>query len=315
MPLMNRDERRLAFVKALIIAAWADGELSSDEITTLSHYLQRLEISNEEYEQLRPLLENPIRAQAARTMLEDQLRLLDSPEDQRTLVAAVGDLLVGDDKLDPSETAFLQELRSLTSHVPTAHLFVSRLRALWSTPAPASHGAGRRNELVGQFLQKRLLEYFRGRIALIRARSGLPVEDGVSDRDLYRAVIWAGLLSRVAEADRSFCPAEEQELLQLLSAAGDVPRPDLEVIVRAFREGTLAEVDLGALVREFVQLASAEEGGVLLDCLFLVAAADGELHDAEVDVIRQIAQGAGFPESSFASAWERCRQRMASGWN
>jgi uncharacterized tellurite resistance protein B-like protein len=310
--MMTKDDRRIAFLKALIAAAWADGELSGDEITTLTHYLQRLEISDVEYEQLKPLLQTPVQGTEARTMLEAQLSLLAGPEDQRTLVAAVEDLFVGDDKLDPAESHFLQELRKLTNHVPTAQLFVSRLRALWSQPVGRPE---RRSELVGQFLQKRLLEYFRGRIALVRARAGLPLDDGVSDRDLYRAVIWAGLLARVAEADHNFCPAEEQELLQLLSAAGDVPKPDLEVIVGAYRDGTLAEVDLAQLVREFVQVASEQDSSLLLDCLFLVAAADGTLRDVEVVVIRQIAQGAGFTEPDFVAAHERCKRRMEAGWN
>ncbi len=312
---MSQDPRRLAFVKALIAAAWADGELSPQEIKTLSYYLQRLQVDDAEYEQLRPLLQQSLDLTQARQLLEEQLRVLSSAEDRRTLVAAVEDLLVVDDRLVPSEAAFLREVRELTSNVPTAQLFVSRLRALWSRPpGSASPGPAGRGE-VEQFVQKRLLEHFRGRVALARARAGDAVEDGVPDADLYRAVITAGLLTQVAQVDQGLCPAEEQQLMQLLSVGGKVPRPDLEVIVTAFSDGTLIGLDLGTLVREYSQLASEEESALILDGLFLVAAADGELQEREVHVIRQIAQGAGFAEDSFLAAWERCRRRMADGWN
>ncbi len=308
------DPRRLSFLKSLIAAAWADGELGNQEIRTLSYYLQRFQITDPEYEQLQPLLESPIRPEAARTLLEEQLKQLDTPEDRRTLMAAVEDLLVVDDHLDPQESAFLHTLRDLTRHVPTAQLFISRLKALWSATA----GRGGREGLsptVDRFLQKRLLEYFRGRIAVARARAGLSVRDSVSDPDLYRVVIWAGLLSHVAVADRSLCPAEQDQLLDLLSVTGDIPRPDLEVIASAFADGSLDGIDLPVLVRELTQTGSAEDAAMLLDGLFLVAAADGKLHDRELRVIQQIAQNAGFSEGAFLAAHERCKRRMAAGWN
>lgn len=306
------DCRRLAFLKALIAAAWADGELGNQEIRTLSYYLQRFQITDAEYEELQPLLESPIRPEFARAVLEEQLKELDSPEDRRTLMAAVEDLLVVDDRLDPREGEFLQTLRELTRHVPTAQLFISRLKALWSSTAPRSATLSR---TVDRFLQKRLLEYFRGRIAVARARAGLSVRDAVSDPDLYRVVIWAGLLSHVAAADRSLCPAEQDQLLDLLSVTGDIPRPDLEVIASAFSDGSLDGVDLPVLVRELTQTGTAEDAAMLLDGLFLVAAADGKLHDRELRVIHQIAESAGFSENAFHAAHERCKRRMAAGWN
>lgn len=307
------DPRRLAFLKALIAAAWADGELGNQEIRTLSYYLQRFQITDAEYQELQPVLESPVRTDAARALLEQQLAMLNTPEDRRTLMAAVEDLLVVDDQLNPEEGAFLQSLRELTKHVPTAQLFVSRLKALWSS-TPGKRGA-QPSASIDRFLQKRLLEYFRSRIAVARARAGLSVSDSVSDPDLYRVVIWAGLLSHVAIADRSLCPAEQDQLLDLLSAGGEVPRPDLEVIASAFSDGSLEGVDLPVLVRELTQTATAEDAAVLLDGLFLVAAADGAVHDRELKVIREIAQSAGFSERAFHAAHERCRRRMDAGWN
>ena len=145
--------------------------------------------------------------------------------------------------------------------------------------------------------------------------SGLPLDDEVSDRDLYRAVIWAGLLSSVAQADDGFCSAEEVQLKKILSRTGDVPAPDLQVIVNAFTDGTLEGINLSLLIHEFMQISSAEESSMLLDALFLVAAADGQLHKNEVAMIRQIAGSMGFAEQTFQLAHDRCVQRMKDGWN
>jgi uncharacterized tellurite resistance protein B-like protein len=305
------DPRRVAFLKALVVAAWADGELGNEEIRTLSYYLQRFQISDAEYEELRPLLESPVKAKDAAAMLEEQLKVLSTPEDRRTLVAAVEDLLVVDDELSQAEGEFLHQLRELTRHVPTAQLFISRLKALWSA-GPSLRTAP---PPIDRFLQKRLLEYFRNRIAVARARAGLSVSDVVSDPELYRVVIWAGLLHQVAQADASLCPAERQQLVELLAVGGALPQPDLDVIVSAFSDGSLDGIDLPVLVREFNQTASGEESALLLDGLFLVAAADGSLEERELRIIRQIAQGAGFTEHTFSAALDRCKRRMEAGWN
>src|SRR5512143_2826481 len=105
---MTHDPRRVSFVKALIAAAWADGELTTEEIRTLSYYLERFQITETEYSALRPLLEQAPSPSAAQTLLEEQLQELATAEERRTLVAAVEDLLLADDKLDPAGATFLQ---------------------------------------------------------------------------------------------------------------------------------------------------------------------------------------------------------------
>jgi uncharacterized tellurite resistance protein B-like protein len=307
-------ERHIAFLKILIAAAWADERLSPSEIRTLSYYLQRLRVSADEYQALRPLLEQPISREEAHSLIEEQLKLLSGTEEQRTLVAAVEGLLAADDKLTPPEAKFLRELRQMTHNLPTAQVFISRLKSLWTDGPP--HRQPQRDDTVDRFVQKRLLEYFRGRIALTRARAGMAPDDVVDDRDLYRVVLWAGLLGRVADADNELRPTEKDQLLDILRGlAGAVPEPDLLVIADASLDGSMSGIELKTLTGELLKLAPADELGALLDSLFLVAAADGKLMESEVKVIREVAQGAGFEEQAFRASLARCQRRMRSGWN
>jgi len=307
-------ERHIAFLKILIAAAWADERLSPSEIRTLSYYLQRLRVSAEEYQSLRPLLEQPISRDEAHSLIEEQLKLLSGTEEQRTLVAAVEGLLAADDRLTPPEAKFLRELRQMTHNLPTAQVFISRLKSLWTDGPP--HRQPQRDDTVDRFVQKRLLEYFRGRIALTRARAGMAPDDVVADRDLYRVVLWAGLLGRVADADNELRPTEKDQLLDILRGlAGAVPEPDLLVIVDASLDGSMSGIELKTLTGELLKLTPADELGALLDSLFLVAAADGKLMESEVQVIREVAQGAGFEEQAYRASLARCKRRMRSGWN
>ena len=290
--------------------------MNTGEIETLTEYLRRFEISAAEYEQLRPLIETPLTPAEATELLEEQLGHLTTNEERGALLAAVKDLfLVTDDELTTEESEFLGTLKSLTSNASTSQLFVSRLRALWSVSPRRKAKSEGKNEAADRFLRKRLLEYFRREIIVARAQRGKGIDDVVSDEELYRVVIWAGLLSSVAHADKNFCPNEEEELLRQLAVGGDFPEPDLVVVVKTYREGGLESIDLPLLVREFAQLASMEDAGRLLDCLFLVAAADGTLADVEVKLIKQIAMRLGFSDSTINGALSRGKRRIETGWN
>lgn len=312
---MEQDQRRIAFLKILIAAAWADDRLSPPEIRTLSYYLQRLRVTAEEYETLRPLLERPMSHEDARRLVQQQLGLLAGTEEQRTLVAAIEDLLASDNELHSAEEAFLRDVRKMTHDPPTAQVFVARLKTLWEGAAPLAPAP--RNTLVEEFVRQRLLEHFRGRIALTRARSGLSIDAApqVDDRDLYRVVIWAGLLGRVAGADGSLRPSEKDQLLDILKSSTELPSADLQVVADASLDGSMTGIELSTLVGEFLKSASPDEGGLLLDSLFLVAAADGKLMQSEVDVIKEVAHDAGFSDLAFSASLHRCKRRMTSGWN
>jgi uncharacterized tellurite resistance protein B-like protein len=316
---MKTDERRVAFVKALVAAAWADGELHGLEIKTITEYLQRFEITAAEYQELKPLLEQRMKPDEARELLEQQLTVLSSEEERSTLMAAIRDLLVTEDDMHPEAGRFLDDLKQLVGQQSSAQLFVSRLRTLWARAPvpPARNQPGRQQPAAASFFQRRFLEYYRRQITITRAKAGLALDE-VSDRDLYRTVIWAGLLARVAEADKNFCKQEEERLIDYLSVAAvaaDVPRPDLAVVVRTYRDTGLASLNLQFLVKEFAQFASKEDFTHMLDGLFMVAAADGKLTDEEIRAVREIALNIGFPEAVFRKALQRCKRRMAEGWN
>ncbi len=324
---MDHDDKKVAFIKVLVAAAWADGELNPQEIRTLTEYLRRLGISPAEYAELKPLLDGPLRPAEAHLLLEQQLEWLSSRPEQGAVLAAVEDLLLADDKLSEAEGDFLSRLRELMKNPATPQLFVSQLRGLWrDVAAPAalpsrqrgkgeSGEGGEQTEPSEEFYRRRLLEYFRHTLALARARASMSMDSGVPDADLYRVVIWAALLSVVAHADADFCPAEEAELLELLRVDEQLPEPDLKVVVDAYRSASLEQFDLAWLVREFSKIASPEEAGRLLDCLFLVAAADGELHQHELAVIREIATRLGFADDVYQAGLSRCESRMQRGWN
>ena len=80
----------------------------------------------------------------------------------------------------------------------------------------------------------------------------------------------------IAEDVRPGIPLTEK-LGRIFTGLATEVAQQIDVEVR----GEITEFDVKVLVKEFNQIASPEESGLLLDCLFLVAAADGKVHPIE----------------------------------
>lgn len=315
---MGNESKRVAFIKMLVAAAWADERITPSEIRMITEYLRRFGIDEPGFEAVRALLKRPLSAEEAEALVREQLAILDTREERSAVLAATGDLLLADDTLAPQEGAFLARLRELTSNPTTPQLFVSRLQGIWEQLPPAAGAAaaaGSARQESERFFRQRLLEHFRRMLALARARSGQPLDDGIADEDLYRVVIRGALLSSVALADTKLVPAEEAELLKLLAADEAISEADLRVVVEVYKAAAMDQLDLSWIVREFMRRATPDDASRLLDSLFLVGVADGNLREEELAAIREIAARMGIPVAAYQSALARCRARMARGWN
>jgi uncharacterized tellurite resistance protein B-like protein len=319
------ESKRVAFIKTLVAAAWADERITPSEIRMITEYLRRFGIGKPGYEAVRALLARPLAPAEAEALVREQLAILDTREERGALVAAVGDLLLADHQLEPAEGAFLAHLRELTRHPTTPQLFVAQLQGLWQRlPQPAAEAATGDDAAAADpataraaegFFRQRLLEHFRRVLAVARARSGQPLEDGIADDDLYRVVIRGALLSTVALADATLVPEEEAELLRLLAADEALPEGDVRVVVEVYKAAAHEQLDLTWVVREFMRRATPEDASRLLDGLFLVGAADGDLREPELQTIREIAARMGIPAAAYHSALARCKARLERGWN
>jgi uncharacterized tellurite resistance protein B-like protein len=103
---------------------------------------------------------------------------------------------------------------------------------------------------------------------------------------------FAYILSRVANADLSISGEETREMERIVQDVGGLPEDQAVVVVHVAKTRNLVfgGTDNFLVTREFSKVATREQKLALLDCLFAVSAAEGNISSVEDNEIRQISK-------------------------
>ena len=115
---------------------------------------------------------------------------------------------------------------------------------------------------------------------------------------------FAYILSRVANADQDISAEETSAMEAIVQGMGHLPEDQAILVVQMAKSQNrlLGGTENFLVTREFTKMASEEQRGELLDCLFAVSAADDSISAPEDAQLRQIASELGFNHRQFVTA-------------
>jgi uncharacterized tellurite resistance protein B-like protein len=128
------------------------------------------------------------------------------------------------------------------------------------------------------------------------------VEAGISEAELHKLSTVTGLMARVSRTDPSSSEAEHAAIAQALRAYWPISVEVARIAAAATLSGVSLDVDPLRLAQELLDITTEEERGRLLDVLFMVAAADGFVSQAELNEIGSIASFLYVPRQDFINA-------------
>lgn len=142
---------------------------------------------------------------------------------------------------------------------------------------------------------------------IVRELDGLPPE-----RARFVAS-FSFILSRVAHADLSISDEETQAMESIVIEHAGLPRDQAIIVVQMAKTQSLlfGGTENYLVTREFNRIASRGEKMALLDCLFAVSAAGGEITSVEDRVIRQIADELLLEHSDYIAVRSNFREHLA----
>ncbi len=122
----------------------------------------------------------------------------------------------------------------------------------------------------------------------------------------------AGLLGTVAYADRDYSAAEEQRVRQELERVHGMTRAGIDAICAALRQHIVevSTVQAPRYSRLLVELADRELRVEVLEVMVELAAADGEISVAEVNLLRQVTTALGLTQADYNAAQQQHRDRL-----
>jgi DnaJ like chaperone protein len=108
------------------------------------------------------------------------------------------------------------------------------------------------------------------------------------------------LLGRMAKADGRVSEAEIQAVETMMERM-QLPQPMREEAKRLFKSGMQPDFDLALNLAEFLGVCSTYPNikQLLLVYLITIAMADHHLHEAEIDVLREVARLLGYSDAAF----------------
>lgn len=301
---MAKNPLAIALAKVVIAAAWADGNLATDEVNSLKNLLAEagqtagsgeMALTMQDWAELDIYLYSPVGADERRRLVEELAASMRSPRDRALAFAALDRLMAADRVTTDEEKRVAAEIRSALERADVGPL--GALGGLLRRGLGVKATGPNREQFIDEFLHNRV--YYAVRVRLGKAPDeglGIPADEA---RTLALA---GGILATVARVDANVAEAERERIVAALEQGWGISRERAVLVAEAAIEESKANLDPYTLTYAFAQSASVEQRVRFLDALFAVAAADGAISSEESAEISRITSAIRLEQRHFVAA-------------
>ena len=281
----------LALLKVLIAAAWADSRLSQSELNYLKSLAKRFNLSDGDWLELEPYLEDPPSQNDVDVLFQDLLARIATPMGRNQVVHHLEGILKADDNISAEEHDFLEQYTLVLKQASTVELLLGRMKGLFQKRPPAAVMD------LDEFIRNKMFFKLRRRIGM----------DQVTP-EMYRLCLLGGLMGIVAQADGEIDVRELEEIRRQLQTHGNFEQDALGTLMAIIEEESVRGLDRSRLISEYTAKIGFEERVELLDLLFAIAAADGGLTHAELEELRGISAAMNLSHRQYIDAKLRAKR-------
>lgn len=293
---MSDNTVMMRLAKVLVAAAWADGQISNDEINSLKDLTFHLPgMTAADWAQIDIYIDSPV-GEAERARLVAELEeTLKTQADRDLALQALDSLLRADDSPGAAEQEIIDQIKAdlQNAKVSSWGRFVHGRTAKRSQTLQTGPN---RELLLDDFVNNKI--YYDAKMALA-AEGDSPQ---ITDDDLRKLSLAGGLLARVAYSDMQVSDAENRTIIDALQKHWGVSALEAAVVAKAAAANIRSDLDYYRLTRAFFEATSEDERVRFLDVLFAVTTSDGQASYEEIEEIRQIASGLLLTHQQFIDA-------------
>jgi uncharacterized tellurite resistance protein B-like protein len=304
----NRSELIVSLAKVLIAAAWADGQLDTQEVNVMKDLLFRLpravndgsmQYTAVEWAEIEMYIEAPVEASERARLIDDLQAHIRSGTDKELVVNALDELVRADGAISPEDEVVIAEIRGAIDDID--HGFFSQLSRLLVGPrarrSDALAAAPNRERYMDEFINNKVYYGVRRRLELGEAE---PIS--LDETRLRRLSALGGILARIAQVDGTVTDEEFARIVAILQENWALNQLESTFVTEVAVDEVTPTMDAVRLVRDVYSAVPPERADELLDLLFQVADADGYVTDAEIDAIYSIARALGLSHRQFIEA-------------
>lgn len=307
---MSNKELIMTLGKVIIAAAWADGEITFQEVNCLKDLLfrmphigsdQEMQLTAQEWAELEIYIDSPV-DEAERARLVEELRVrLRNPQERELVLSTLDALIKADGVVTEAEQAVVTEIKQALETVDLSLIGqVSRLiQGPLQRRSQAVANAPNREAYLEDYIKNKI--YYKVRRRLNLAADAL----NTSESDLRKLSLAGGLMARVAHVDQVVTDGEVTTMIEALQRGWSISEEAAALVAEVAVSEMGIDLDYFRLVREFFSSTSHTERVDFLDTLFAVAAADGEISAQESREIRHISRDLNMTQQQFVAAKDK----------
>ena len=293
---MSEEQLIVKLAKVLIAAAWADGELTNEEINSMKDLLYGMpQLTALQWARLEMYIETPVGDAERERLVEDLRSAIQKPGDRALTLRALEEMVMADGEVTGDEQAVVAEIEAAIESVDFG-LFSRLTKGMTGRRSAALADAPNREDYFEDYVKNRV--YYGVRRRLDEGESELDLGE-----DTLRTLSLAGgVMAQVARANPQVTDPEVEVMVDALETHWYLTREQASFVADVAVDETASHLDRYRLAREFADACTYEERVGFLDVLFAVAAADGQACYEEIEEIRSVANALKLPHEVFIDA-------------
>ena len=296
---MSEENMLMTLGKVIIAVAWADGQVTREEVNSLKTLLLRLpKLSAREWARLEMYIETPVDEAERNRLVEELRQSISSQSDKELVRTALQDMVHADDVVTADEQQVMAEISTAIDSVEVGAMggLFQLVKDMVGRQSQATADAPNREQYFEDFVKNKVYYSVQRRLELNEGELKL------SDDKLRKLSLAGGIMARVARVDEEVTETEFNQIVEVLQAEWKIPREEATFVAEVAVSDTAAEMDRFYLIDGFMKVCSSAELIEFLDVLFAVAAADAEISYDETEEIRSIATAFNLPHKYFIKA-------------
>lgn len=292
--------KKLTFLKVLTTIAWADGEVSQSELNILKSFYRKFDLERHELDELKPYLNAPVPKNEKDLLYRQMIAELSTPSEKKEIVNALENMIQAHKRMRGEERKLADQFSEWLDKTSFTKRSLGRIRNLFQKTI--FEHARDPNPDMEKYFKRRVLK----KIELKSSNSGVITK--LPEDKLYFLCLLGTLMSSIAHVDGHFDPAEKKALKACLSKQFSLKGKELTLLFEVVEEQGRKDFDFHEVITEINRLTSYNDRLRFMECLFVVAAADGEIAYEEGEEIRRITKAMRISHDVFIQAKVRAKK-------
>ena len=283
--------KKMTFLKVLTTVAWADGEVSQSEFNILKSFFRKFDLEKHELDELKPYLFSPVSTKEKDELYRQMIAELSSPREKREIMDALETMVEAHKRMKSDERELVDQFSEWLEKSSHTKRSFGRIRNFLQRTI-FKHARDPDPDME-KYFKRRVLKNIELKSSNSKISTNLPEER------LYFICLVGTLMAAIAHVDDHFDPAEKKALKRCLTEQFSLKGKELTLLFEVVEEQARQGFDFYEVVSELNRVSSYNDRIHLMECLFEVAIADGEMVHEEAEEIRRITKALRIPHKTF----------------